>query len=51
MLGDRSEGLAKVEDWQFGEYFIMIEIKYLPAFWGIWYRLQTKRQSLYSLKL
>lgn len=38
-------------DWQLVEYFIIIETKYRPAFSGKWYLLQTKRQSLYNLKL
>ena len=46
VLGANNPELIKVFDWQFVEYFNMIEIRYLPAFSGKWYLLQTKRQSL-----
>lgn len=35
---------------QLVEYFMPREIRYLPALPGRWYLLQTKRQSLNSLK-
>jgi len=31
VLGAKRDGLANVDDWQLGEYFMTIEIKYLPA--------------------
>ena len=42
-------GLTTLLEMQLVEYFKPREMRYLPAFAGRWYLLQTKRQSLKSL--
>jgi hypothetical protein len=42
-------GLTTLLEMQLVEYFMPREMRYLPAFAGRWYRLQTKRHSLKSL--
>ena len=50
-LGAINAGFRVLLIWELVEYFKAIDTKYLPALCGKWYLLQTKRHSLYNLKL
>ena len=50
LLGASRIGFTELLEMQLVEYLRPNEMRYLPAFAGRWYRLQTNRQSLNSLK-